>query len=79
MLFQTVLVPGEYLWECTKLRGHIAVPRARLEASSSGSDLLRTAHGLYPVTVSLCQCDTQVHKSHAQYTYHIHTNIYRTK
>jgi hypothetical protein len=34
------------------------------------SDLFQTAMGFYPVAVSLQQFNTQIRKSHTQYTYH---------
>jgi hypothetical protein len=34
--------------------------------------------GFHPVAVSLRQYNTQIHKSHTQCTYHIHTNTHIT-
>jgi hypothetical protein len=35
--------------------------------------------GVYPVAVSLRQYNSQVHKSHTQYAYHLHTNTHITQ
>jgi hypothetical protein len=35
--------------------------------------------GVYPVAVSLLQYSIQIHKSHTQYTYLLHTNIHITQ
>jgi hypothetical protein len=42
-------------------------------------DLFQTANGFYPVAVSLRQYNTQIHKSHTQYTYIIHTITHITQ
>jgi hypothetical protein len=45
----------------------------------SDSYLFETANGLYPEAASLRQYNTQIHKSRAQYIYHIHTNVHITQ